>query len=78
VLFMADGVYQLLDTGRIDGNIARSYRALPTYDVDALYADRAALRARGLSIDDLALPVQDLTRSALRRLFAAQDVVLND
>jgi tRNA 2-thiouridine synthesizing protein C len=78
LMFIADGVYQLLDSGRNDGNVARNYRALPSYDIDAVYADRAALRARGLDPAQLVLPVRSIGRAAIRKLLAAQDVVIND
>jgi tRNA 2-thiouridine synthesizing protein C len=78
VLFIADGVYQLLDTAHPEGNIARGFGALPTYDVDAVYVDAAALRRRGLSTDGFTLPVHRLTRGGVRDLLARQDVVIAD
>jgi tRNA 2-thiouridine synthesizing protein C len=78
LLFVGDGAYQLLDSGGRDGNIARNYRALPSYDIDAVYVDRAALRERGLDGAQLVLPVRSIGRAAIRRLLAAQDAVIND
>jgi tRNA 2-thiouridine synthesizing protein C len=78
LLFVGDGVYQLLDTGLTDDNIARSFRALPSYDIDAVCVDRTALAARRLSADDLVLPVRVVGRAAIRKLVAAQDAVIND
>jgi tRNA 2-thiouridine synthesizing protein C len=78
VLFIADGVYQLLDSGVKDANIARNYQALPSYDIDLVYVDRSALRQRRLAPGDLVLPVRVLGRAAIRRLLAAQDAVIND
>jgi tRNA 2-thiouridine synthesizing protein C len=78
LLFVDDGVYQLLDNGLVGGNIARNFRALPSYDIDAVWVDRAALAARQLATEDLVLPVRVAGRAAIRRLVAAQDAVIND
>jgi tRNA 2-thiouridine synthesizing protein C len=78
VLFVADGVYQLVDTAQTQGNIARGFSALPTYDVDAVYVDGAAMRRRGLSAAGFTLPARSLTRGGIRELLAAQDVVIGD
>ena len=78
VLFIGDGVYQLFDTGHPERNVARGYRALPTYDVSDVYVDKTALRERGLTADALVLPVRPLTRAGVRKLIAAQDVVVPD
>ena len=78
LLFVGDGAYQLLDNGSRDDNIARNFRALPSYDVDAVYVDRSALRERGLDVAQLVLPVRSIGRAAIRRLLAAQHAVIND
>jgi tRNA 2-thiouridine synthesizing protein C len=78
LLFVADGVYQLLDSGRRDSNVARNFRAVPSYDIEAVYVDRAALRQRYLDPAELVLPVRTVGRAAIRKLLAVQDVVIND
>jgi len=78
VLFIDEGIYQLLDTGHAPGTIARGFGALPAYDVDAVFADQATLRRRGLAVADLAVPVRSLTRGAIRKLLVNQDVVITD
>jgi tRNA 2-thiouridine synthesizing protein C len=78
VLFVGDGVYQLFDPGHADRNVARGYRALPTYDVNDVYVDKTALRDRGLDAEALVLPVRLLTRHGVRKLLATQDVVVPD
>ena len=74
VLFMDDGVYQL------KGLAARqsALKALPTYDIHALYADAGSLAARQMSIDDVDLPVQSADGDLVRRLMADRDVVIAD
>ncbi|MEQ8860141.1 MAG: sulfurtransferase complex subunit TusC [Pseudomonadales bacterium] len=82
VLFSGDGVWQLL-AGQ-DGpaiqrrSIAKIVRALPQYDVTALYACAEALATRGLGAGDLSLPVAIVTRDEQRALLAEQDAVVND
>ena len=78
VLFIGDGVYQLIDPGPPHRTVVRGYRALPTYDVNDVYVDKAALRRRGLSSERLALPARSLTRHGVRALIAEQDVVVPD
>ena len=70
VLFLDEGVYQLLD--------ARGFGALPAYDVDDVFADKATLGRLGLGATNLAVPVRGLTRTGIRKLVASQDVVIAD
>jgi tRNA 2-thiouridine synthesizing protein C len=78
VLFVGDGVYQLVDVPPANDSQTRGYRALPTYDVDGVYVDRTALRQRGLSAAAFMIPVQELTRRRIQLLVAAHDVVIPD
>ncbi len=78
VLFMHDGVFQLVDSGDTRGNVARGFRALPTYDVNDVFVDGRALRHRGLLVESLAIPVRTLTRGGIRKLIASHDVVVPD
>jgi len=60
--FMDDGVYQLKKGHQTKGievkNFQPTYRALDDYDVNKLYVEREALEARGLSQDDMCVPVE--------------------
>ena len=80
VVFVDDGVFQLRkgqDTKGINmKNFSPTFRALEGYDVEKLYVERESLEARGLSADDLVVPVEILSTTELRELMAAQDVVL--
>ena len=78
VLFIDEGVLQLIDSGEMQGNVARGYRALPTYDVSDVFVDAAALRRRGLSAESLAIPARVVTRGAIRKLIANHDVIVPD
>ena len=82
VLFSGDGVWQLVEgqDGSALGRrtVAKVAQALPQYDVTNLYACARSLEQRGLTVDDLALPVQVLDAPAQRALIAAQQAVVND
>lgn len=80
VVFVDDGVYQLKkgqDT-KATGmkNFSPTYRALDDYDVEKLYVEKESLELRGLTADDLVVPVQVVSTGELREIMAQQDVVL--
>lgn len=81
VVFVDDGVYDLKrdqDTSELDmKNFSPAYRALETYDVEKLYAEKESMQQRGISEEDLLVPVEVLTKDELAKLIAEQDVVLN-
>ncbi len=81
VVFMDDGVYQLKKqqdtTGIAMKNFSPTYRALEGYDVEKLYVEKESLDARGLTADDLVVPVEVLTSKELSEIMARQDVILN-
>lgn len=81
VVFMDDGVYQLKkdqDTAAIGmKNFSPTYRALEGYEVEKLYVEKESLEARGLTADDLVVPVEILSATELQDIMAAQDVVLS-
>ncbi len=78
MLFIGDGVYQLLHIDAPLDNAVRGYRALPTYDVKDIYVERSAMQQRGLTRNALALPTVSLTRRGIRALIASHDVVIPD
>lgn len=81
LVFMDDGVYQLAKGQNTKGiglkNFSPTYRALEDYDIEKLYVERESLEARGLTEDDLMVPVAVLSSVELGELMAAQDVVLS-
>ncbi|MDQ8036039.1 MAG: sulfurtransferase complex subunit TusC [Pedobacter sp.] len=80
VLFQDEGVWQLLpaQSGRPlqKRTLAAQLQALELYEVKALYADAAALQARGLAPEDLALAVTVLDAEGVKALLARQDFLL--
>ena len=80
LVFMDDGVYQLKkgqDTKATEmKNFSPTYRALEMYDVEKLYVSKEAMDERGLTVDDLVVPVEVLDTSAMADLMEEQDVIL--
>lgn len=81
LVFIDDGVYELVKGQNPKGigikNFSPSYRALEGYDVEKLYVERESLEARGLSEDDLLVPVEVLGSAEVGELMQQQDVVLS-
>ena len=81
VVFLDDGVCQLKknqDTADIGmKNFSKTYGALDDYDVEKIYVEKESLDARGLTADDLLIPVEVLSTVDLREIMAQQDVVIS-
>ena len=81
VVFVDDGVYQLKknqDTTAIGmKNFSNTYRALDDYDVEKVYVEKESLEARGLTAEDLIIPVKVVATANLRAIMAQQDVVIS-
>ena len=81
VVFVDDGVCQLKknqDTAEIGmKNFSKTYGALDDYDVEKIYVEKESLDTRGLTEDDLVIPVQVLAADQLREVMAQQDVVIS-
>jgi sulfur relay (sulfurtransferase) DsrF/TusC family protein len=58
--------------------ISRIVQVLPEYEITRLYACATALRDRGLTPADLALPVRLVDDTGQQTLIAQQDAVVND
>ena len=81
MVFIDDGVYQLKKNQDTSGigmkNFSNSYRALDDYDVEKIYVEEESLKNRGLTADDLIIPVEVVAASSLREIMAQQDVVIS-
>ena len=79
--FIDDGVYQLMkgqDTKDVDmKNFSPTYRALEMYDVEKLYVDKQSMEERGMTTEDLIVPVEVLDRAAMSDLMEEQEVILS-
>jgi tRNA 2-thiouridine synthesizing protein C len=78
--FLDDGVYQLVKGQHTKGidvkNFSPTYRALEGYDIEKLYVERESLEARGLSEDQLLVPVEVMSGAELVKRMEEQDVVI--
>ena len=81
LVFLDDGVFQLKKNQDTVGigmkNFSNTYRALNDYDIEKIYVEKESLDARGLSSDDLIIPVEVLTSEQMREKMAQQDVVIS-
>ncbi|MDH3790992.1 MAG: sulfurtransferase complex subunit TusC, partial [Rhodospirillales bacterium] len=81
VVFVDDGVYQLKKGQDTKGigmkNFSPTFRALDDYDVEKLYVEKESLEARGLTAEELVVPVEVVSTEELREIMAQQDVVLS-
>jgi tRNA 2-thiouridine synthesizing protein C len=79
--FVGDGVYQLAKGQDPKGlevkNFSPAFRALEDYDVNKLYVDEESLRARGLTAQDLVVPVEVVSAERMAEIMESQDVVLS-
>ncbi|MDM8559120.1 sulfurtransferase complex subunit TusC [Candidatus Parabeggiatoa sp. HSG14] len=84
MVFIDDGVYQLkkdqqtsVSSGIGMKDFSKTYRALEGYDVEKLYVDKKSMEERGLSVDELVVPVTILDDAQMGELMEQQDVVLS-
>ena len=79
--FVGDGVYQLTkgqDTKGVEmKNFSPAFRALEDYEVTKLYVEQEALRARGLTEEDLVVPVEVVSAQRMAQIMEDQDVILS-
>lgn len=81
LVFMDDGVYQLKKGQDTKGigmkNFSPTYRALEGYDIEKLYVEKESLETRGLTADDLIVPVEVLSKDELTSMMEEQDVIMS-
>lgn len=78
--FIGDGVFSLKkdqDTTELQiKGFMKTLGVLDDYDVEDIYVDKKSLEERGLTEDDLFIPVQVLDASAIGKVMAEQDVII--
>jgi tRNA 2-thiouridine synthesizing protein C len=57
-------------------NFSPTYRALEMYDVEKLFVSKESMEDRGLTADDLIVPVEMLDANQMADLMEEQDVIL--
>ena len=81
MVFMDDGVYEIVKGQQAKAigmkNFSPTYRALEGYDIEKLYVEKESLDARGLSEEQLLVPVEVLTSAQMGALIAEQDVIIS-
>ena len=81
MVFMDDGVYELVKgqhTKAIDvKNFSPTYRALEGYDIEKLYVEKESLEERGLTEENLIVPVGVVSAAEMSALMDSQDVVIS-
>ena len=81
LVFMDDGVFQLKKNQDTTGigmkNFSNTYRALDDYEIEKIYVEKESMDARGLTSDDLIIPVEVLSSEALREIMSQQEVVIS-
>lgn len=74
LVFIDDGVYQLVAPGGRDRQGASAWRSmlgvLDLYDIREVYVDEQSLRARGLHVADLVVAAEVVARSGIRQRLA--------
>ena len=81
LLFMDDGVFQLLDTQdshKIDRkNFIAGFGALNDYGVEKIYCSQSALQVRNINRESLNIDIICIEDSELSELFDSADVILS-
>lgn len=80
LLFVDDGVLQLVknqsDAPLALKDVSPTFKSLGLYEIESVYVDGDSLKARGLTPDDMLVPVAVLEIEGVRALIEAQDAVL--
>ena len=81
MVFVDDGVFQIKKDQETSGinmkNFSPTYRALEGYEVEKVYAEKESLDARGMTQEDLVIPVEILNSSEIADLMDSQDVIVS-
>ncbi len=79
--FLDDGVFQI-KKGQNPSvlemkDFSKTYRALDGYGIEKVFVEKESMEERGLSQDDLIIPVEIIGREELGALMESMDVVLS-
>jgi len=81
MMFLDDGVFQLKKGQDTKGlgvkNFSPTYRALEMYDVEKIYVEKESMEVRGLTADDLIIPVEVKSNKEVIEMMSDMDVLLN-
>ena len=81
LVFVDDGVFQLKkhqDTSELAmKNFSRTFRALADFEIEKIYVEKESMFIRGLTAQDLIIPVEELAAQQLSSIMAQQDVIIS-
>lgn len=81
IVFIGDGVYQLLDnqdtTDLQQKNISKTLTAFSLYDINDVFIDRASIQQRGLEHRRLAITARNADSHAIQQLIQEADSVIS-
>ena len=79
-IYMDDGVFSLKkgqDTSVLGiKGFVQTLPVLEDYGVEKIYVDQESMEMRGLTLDDLAIPVEMVDSAQIGKIMAEQDVLL--
>lgn len=80
-LFLEDGVFQLLSNQNADAinqkTLGNALETLELYGIEQVLVSEDALVSRGISPEELLLPVKLVNNSDIKKIVAESDFVLN-
>jgi tRNA 2-thiouridine synthesizing protein C len=81
LLFIGDGVWQLLKNQQSESIAAKSQQkmlaALVLYDIEDIYVDSEALNSRNITADELSITTKNLSSNRIVELLDNADIILN-
>ena len=80
VIFMGDGIFQLLREQQPREkikSIQKQLSALELYDINSVFVCEHSLMERGIAASTLSLPIKPLSLPTLRHIIHEQDVLLS-
>ncbi|MDH4262235.1 MAG: sulfurtransferase complex subunit TusC [Spirochaetia bacterium] len=79
LVFLGDGVYNIKkdqDTSELGiKGFVKTYRTLEGYDIEKLYVDKKSMEDRGMTVDDLIVPVEVKTSKEINAMMNEQHAV---
>lgn len=80
ILFTQDAAYLLLDDQSPQGieqkNLSNNLKALPMYDIDNLFIDEEALKARNMKANQIEASIEQVNKEQIANMIRDKDVVL--
>ena len=78
VLFLHDGIYQLLAGDSKNRDTASKWSTVQTCDVEHVFADQQSLQERKVDLDNIPPYVRVINRAEIRQLMRDSDFIVND